>query len=276
MTATHSTTPASTRAATCTVDIKAPADHVWRALTEAREVARWFAPRVTGSGEQGGTLVLDWGNGVEWHMPVLRADPHRLLVVGDAGPIGHERQQTGADTGAVRIEYALQAVAGGVTRLTVTHSGFGTGPGWDEMYDGVNSGWFYELRSLRHYVERFFGRDRRIVSIATPISATREAVWERVMGALGVAPGDVRIGATIGALVRSETPEAMEIFQARPARELAAIVPSMGDAMVRFAVEKCTGQDRMLWVWLSSHAGSASEAEAFERVWRSRTASISG
>ena len=51
------------------------------------------------------------------------------------------------------VDYYLEARGGG-TYLRLVHSGFGPQSEWDEEYDGVRRGWQYELRSLRHYLER--------------------------------------------------------------------------------------------------------------------------
>ena len=272
----HPAAEAPSRTVISAVDIAAPASTIWKALTQPREIGRWFAPEVSGSGEVGGTIRLDWGGGTTWDMPVRHAEAPTLLVLGDAGPIGHEHRATGADSGAVRIEYRLQPAGAGITRVTVTHSGFGAGSDWDEMYDGVTTGWFYELRSLKHYAEHFFGRDRRVVTVRAPIGDSRETVWKRLLDALAIRPSEIREGATINAVLRDAGPEPVRIFQARPDRIISGFAPNLGDAMVRFGVERCGGSELELWVWLSAHDAAPADVGAFERRWRAGAAAIAG
>ena len=58
------------------------------------------------------------------------------------------------------MEFTLETVQG-KTRLRLVHSGFGHGAAWDAEVDGISEGWQAELRSLRHYLRRHRGRDRR-------------------------------------------------------------------------------------------------------------------
>ena len=48
------------------VVIDAPVEEVWKALTEASALSRWFAPKMSVAPGVGGFVLADWGPGLEW------------------------------------------------------------------------------------------------------------------------------------------------------------------------------------------------------------------
>jgi uncharacterized protein YndB with AHSA1/START domain len=61
------------------IEIDAPIEDVWRALTEAREIERWFAPKMNVEPGAGGSMVADWGPGLEWKNAIEVWEPNRPL-----------------------------------------------------------------------------------------------------------------------------------------------------------------------------------------------------
>ena len=58
-------TTKSVRAHETRIEIDAPIEEVWKALTDATEIARWFAPKMSVEPGVGGTVIADWGPGIE-------------------------------------------------------------------------------------------------------------------------------------------------------------------------------------------------------------------
>lgn len=67
-------------------------------------------------------------------------------------------------------------------------SGFPLDASWDEWVEGTVRGWAYELRALKHYLERHEGQDRRALLLRRRVRLPREEVWSRLTGAGGLAP----------------------------------------------------------------------------------------
>lgn len=61
-------------------------------------------------------------------------------------------------------------------------SGFGQGDAWDEMFEGVRCGWAFELRSLRHYLERHRGTNRQTVWVRKDFTGSHAAGWAHLTG----------------------------------------------------------------------------------------------
>jgi uncharacterized protein YndB with AHSA1/START domain len=138
-----------------TVDIAAPPERVFRALTEPQELLAWWSEPASYPAthweldlRRGGKWLSRWKNladGMEFELggEVLECQPPYRLVVSwwdDRYP-GLER---------TTVEYDVERLPGGGSRLRVTHSGFeGARPDFDD-YSG---GWSTVTAKLRAHVE---------------------------------------------------------------------------------------------------------------------------
>ncbi|MEZ5355499.1 MAG: SRPBCC domain-containing protein [Bryobacteraceae bacterium] len=92
---------------TISVDIAAPIERVWKAVTDEKEIPRWFAPVARVKPGLGGSIFLSWGPGMEGEAPIVAwAAPHRFAW----------REET------TTVEFVLES-ASATTRLSVTQSG---------------------------------------------------------------------------------------------------------------------------------------------------------
>ena len=87
------------------------------------------------------------------------------------------------------MEFTLETHEG-KTRLRLVHSGFGHGGAWDAEIEGISEGWQAELRSLRHYLRRHRGRDRKAGRALVATTLPRETAWAPLLGpaATGLTP----------------------------------------------------------------------------------------
>ena len=125
---------------TRSIDLPAPVERVWRAVSDAGEIAHWFPNQsATLDLRPGGTGLFTW----EGHGPfpiVVEAldEPHYL-----AWSWGHESTQSATTL----VEWRLEETANG-TRLTVTESGIRTPKHFAENSEG----WDEELGQLVAYL----------------------------------------------------------------------------------------------------------------------------
>jgi uncharacterized protein YndB with AHSA1/START domain len=126
--------------------IGAPRERVWRALTEADELLRWFPDR---SAEvdlrPGGTFRLEWESNDGDTGVFEEIDPPSRLVF--------RWWQEGSEH-RLRVEITLEEVEGG-TRLVLVERGFGAfaEERRAEVWGGNDTGWTNELEELRAYLE---------------------------------------------------------------------------------------------------------------------------
>jgi uncharacterized protein YndB with AHSA1/START domain len=234
------------------VRVEAPVEVVWRAISEAEELKRWFPldARVTrGEGEGAGRIWLSFGPGVEGEAPLHAFEAPRHLGWTE-GPAGSRQ---------ITVDFHLEPAEGG-TVVRLVQSGFGPGADWDDYYEVVSGGWSYFLLNLRHYLERHPGRPRTFVWRRHPVSGTRVDVWERLFAAEG-------IGAPLAVLASSG--EAVElrlgglhlpgsVLLSRPPMHFAAVLPELDDGLILVELEG-SGEAWHLGVWISLY-GAAREA----------------
>lgn len=247
------------------LEIGAPVERVWRALTEAQELERWFSPRARSTPGEGGLITLRWED-VDWEMPVLVWEPPRRLVLGDCGAGGSAKMGgKSLDSSPLRIEYELEG-HGGTTTLRMVHSGFGLGAEWDDAYDGVSCGWSYELRSLRHALERHPGQPRRVAFASRPVGDRADAARAALLSILGIDRAlreDERIAVRMpdGAEMHGR------IVLCEGSCIAAMTLEELNDALFRVEVHRCGAPGATVWVWLSAYGVDAAHVEAFGAMW---------
>ncbi|HEX9892964.1 MAG TPA: SRPBCC domain-containing protein, partial [Gemmatimonadales bacterium] len=152
-----------------TLDV--PAEAVWKALTDAAELTRWFPLEARVRPGSGGAIWMKWEGVYEAESPIEAWEPGRHLRT--VFPL-HEPVRLSTD-------YYLESDKGR-TVLRVVTSGFGEGTDWDEWFAGVNTGWDFELRSLKHYLERHQGTDRVALSVRASYRSSTADAWNRLAG----------------------------------------------------------------------------------------------
>ena len=168
-----------------TVRIRADVATVWRALTDAEEITRWFAPDARVTPGTGGKIWLSWGAGAgEGESTIEIWDPGkrlRTLEPPREALAAAEGQAAAAPRGPIAVDYFLEG-HGGETVLRLVHSGFGSGADWDDEFHSTNHGWDIFLGNLKHYLERRPGLPCVQAFVALPCAVAPETAWQRLLG----------------------------------------------------------------------------------------------
>src|SRR5215471_11951224 len=175
------------------IEIDAPIEAVWKAITDAEELTRWFSDHAKVTPGVGGTCWVAWGEGepqaygkrIEVWEP-----PHQLTL----GPLGPEEGNTGPSPEAqtalappIIDEYTLET-RGGRTLLRFVSSGIPAAAEWDGFYDSTNYGWKLFFRTLRHYLEQHPGEPRNaLITLQCPIAIDTAEAWKKFIGPEGLA-----------------------------------------------------------------------------------------
>ncbi|HEX6308994.1 MAG TPA: SRPBCC domain-containing protein [Longimicrobiales bacterium] len=235
---------AATRSAEGEITVDATPERVWHALTDARELERWFPLDARVEPGEGGSIYMSWRNEFAGEMKILVWDPpHHLRTEWSFGEGGQHAQVT---------DYVVEA-RGGKTIVRVVTSGFPLDASWDGWVEGTKRGWAYELHSLKHYLERHDGEDRSVIYIRRRVPLAREEIWSRLRG---------------GALGRWLS--AGDPFDDRSESQYAAIASDPQDAMFRVSIEPPgPGADQPeVVLFLSAWGEQRDRAIDLEREWQ--------
>lgn len=252
----------SGRQVTMVLDLEAALEDAWRALTDARELTRWFPLTAEVDGRPGGTMVWDWGEKFHW---VTRIDawepPHRLRLVQDVerphDVDGNPLTDGSIPAAAMAMEFSLETYRG-KTRLRLVHSGFGAGAAWDDELEGVRNGWAFELRGLGHYLARHRGKDRYVGWGNASSRASHATMWQGLLG-----PGGYEIEAAalaVGEPFAVRTPDGTRLTGVvrfhQPEREFVGTAQELDDGVFRLATWSGAGAVGVnVWVatWSPPH-----------------------
>ncbi|HEY4189569.1 MAG TPA: SRPBCC family protein [Candidatus Limnocylindrales bacterium] len=184
-------TPATLAAIERQLDFRASRDRLWRALTEDDELAEWFGQRAHLDLRPGGDGWMEFDGYGRVPIRIEAIDPLRRLAWrwGDPG--------VGLDEGhATLVEFELESLADGGTRLRVRETGFRReAERWDH-----SEGWLSELAELATHVadEPWQAGIRRTEVFTSSVDRVWAALGEPAGLAAwwsGVDPVDVRPGA---------------------------------------------------------------------------------
>lgn len=238
-----------TRVAPGEIEIDAPVERVWRALTEARELERWFPLEAEVEPGPEGRIWMSWGNELGAWSPVeVWEAPRHLRVVWASS--GDEPVQI--------TDYHLEG-EDGRTRLRVVTSGFPADASWDDMVEGTRLGWVFELHQLRHYLERHDGEDRKAAYLRRRVDLSRQEAWDRL-----VAPGSGL--ETLAGRVLDRTPP----------WQLALVSREPPDSLIRLTVDPSHDEPeaRDVSVWVGAWGEAAVLVDEVGEVWRRRLGRI--
>jgi len=197
-----------TRTLELTVDIDAPIEAAWKALTEGPGLANWFAPEgvVTKPGT-GGEVTVKWSEAMAFTVKVDAWEPGKhVRWLDESGFMGPGT--------AIASDYYL-STEGGKTRVRVVQSGFGESEGWDAFFEGTEIGWTYFLYNLRVYLEKHLGRVRRMIAERIEVTVPRAVFWRHILSAAG--------GLMVGSAVAVKAGDWVELKLADPKTVRAAV-----------------------------------------------------
>ena len=132
-----------------TVELSAPPEKVWAALTTAEGLAAWFGNEAGIDLRPGGSAWMKWANGYSVEMRVERVEEPTVF-----GFTWQIEELPDDDPRRTYVEFTLEP-AGAGTRLTVVETGFAQLPedAYRKTYDGHTEGWARELGELAGHLD---------------------------------------------------------------------------------------------------------------------------
>jgi uncharacterized protein YndB with AHSA1/START domain len=231
------------------IEIDAPIEDVWKAITEAEEITRWFSEEARVTPGVGGSYWVSWGEGQSGDSRIEVWEPGRRLRVRNLPweakeGLSSQYNEDAASATAIIQEYTLET-RGGKTILRVVDSGMPDSPEWDGMYDGKTRGWEMFFYALRHYLQKHRGEPRRNIVEMRPISVALIQAWEKITGPEGLAAGGSFEGAVAGTRysVTTSLGDALqgEVLINLPPKTLSITIENLNDALMSATFEEMGG-----------------------------------
>jgi uncharacterized protein YndB with AHSA1/START domain len=252
------------------IEIAAPPATVWKALTDARELVRWFPLDARVKPGEGGSIWLSWG-GTHMEESVIETwEPNLHLRTREVVPFGAYIQPEEARNLSPRnLDFSLTP-GNGTTTLHFEYSGFGVGPSWDYLYDPINVAFEFQLNSLKFYLEHHPGQKRSVSWARTVFHIPPEEAWSRLAGPEGF----LREGSLDGLQkgdrysVRAANGDSFGgvVLTYHSGRQFGGTVENLNNALLRLSVGVCTGNAGAS-VWLATFGDKHPDANLFEHRW---------
>ena len=141
-----------------TIELKAAAPRVWRALTDHHEFGTWFRVRLDGPFVPGrisrGHITYPGYEHLRWEAVVQKMEPERLFSF-TWYPYAIDPNQDYSSEPPTLVEFTLQSIPTG-TLLRVVESGFDKLPSQRrlEAFRMNNSGWSEQIRNIAAHIEQ--------------------------------------------------------------------------------------------------------------------------
>lgn len=258
--------PANTRSHEHEIEIDAPIEAVWKAITEAEQITNWFAEAARVTPGEGGSYWISWGEGQEGESRIDGWDPPRMIRTSHIPSQGSSPTQL--DTPII-VEYILES-RGNRTVVRLVHSGIPMTPEWDGFYDGTNRGWAMFFQGLRHYLEKCAGLTRKTIMIMQPVKIGLEEAWNKLTGAEGLAAKGTLQGLVTGSRYSVTTSNGDdlqgEVILNIPPKTITLTIESLDNALLSATFEEMGGAT-YFYMTLATYGWTPDKNEALRTRW---------
>jgi len=252
-----------TRQQTHEIVIDAPIESVWKAITDAEELTRWFVEEASVTPGVGGAFVISWGGDEKGQSRIDEWEPNRKLRV-TLMPFEMGAAKYDGTTPMVD-EYTIER-RDGKTVLRLVSSGIPDTPEWDSFYNGTNTGWKSFLRAMRHYLEHHCGKPRATIKIVGKVDGSLEETWSRLTGPGGFGFEPVA-GQPFSTRIGLGEPISGRVTHANPPGGLELSISELDEAYLAHTMSR-GGGGQYVYTVLSLYGKSPAQIEAIRSTWQ--------
>lgn len=138
------------------IDIKATPEEVFRAISDPEQIVKWFAPYARVEPRVGGKYEISWDPEMKGDGTITVWDPPKHFAQYTERSVAYNCEGKPVETGVtqkIAIDYYIESIGDGMTRLRLVQSGFGPEAAWDDEYEATKSGWAEFMQQLKKILE---------------------------------------------------------------------------------------------------------------------------
>jgi uncharacterized protein YndB with AHSA1/START domain len=138
------------------IDIQATPEEVYRAVTDPTQIVKWFAPYARVEPRVGGAYEISWAPDMKGGGTITVWDPPHQFSQYSERSVAYNCEGKPVETGVpqkIAIDYFIEALGNGITRLRLVQSGFGPEAAWDDEFESTRTGWADFLQKLKEILE---------------------------------------------------------------------------------------------------------------------------
>jgi len=257
------------------IEIDAPIDLVWKAITEPDQIIRWLCEEASVTPSKGGHFWVSWGEGQAGDSVIEAWEPGKQLRIRLLGQ-GGQGDETAKQSPQYN-EYLLES-RGNKTVLRLIHSGISAAPDWDGYYDGLDRGWQIFLLALRHYLENHAGVARDNIVVMRPLATELSEAWRKLTGPEGLGLPEPLTGPE--SLAEANSAQTLPTYKAKsaqgdsfggsvcllmPPKTLLITIESLNNAMLTATFEEMGGTTFFYMSLATFGLGAEKSGEVRER-----------
>ena len=237
------------------IELNASVDEVWKALTDPKELVRWFPLEARVTPGKGGKIFVSWGPNCEGEAEIVAWEPGKKFAYKEPMAL---------------VEWTLEA-RGGKTILRLVQSAFLGNEDWEnEWYDSTSYGWGFMLAGLKWALERHRGEERRVAWPRQKTALSRQDAYAQLLQTgnfFAQNPSAVlREGREYSLKTFSGDTFSGHVEFVRPLRGFCVTVHELNDALLWFTIEGTPGAIEVQ-AWLSSFGVAQTEIDRFQATW---------
>ncbi|MGB9463727.1 MAG: SRPBCC domain-containing protein [Candidatus Acidiferrum sp.] len=244
------------------IEIAVPIEEVWRALTDGKELTRWFPLEARVTPGPDGKIFVSWGPDCEGEAEIVAWEPPKKFAWKD--PMG-------------LVEWTLES-RGGKTIVRLLQSGFLGNADWEnEWFDSTSYGWGFMLLSLQVALERHRGIARQVAWPRLKVTHSRDEAYRKLLSTGGVFTQDanaaLKPGESYSLTTTTGESYSGRVEFVRDQRGFCLTIRELNDALLWFTIEGSPGKIEVQ-AWFSAFALDPSQVESFGKKWQQRLQEI--
>jgi uncharacterized protein YndB with AHSA1/START domain len=244
-----------------TIEVDGTPEQVWNALTDPKELVKWFPLEARVTPGVGGKFFVSWGPDCEGEAEIIAWEPGKRIAWKE--PLA-------------TVEFTIEA-RGRKTLVRMVQSGFFSGEAWEnEWFESTDYGWGFILLSLQWSLERHPGVDRQVRWPRQKVSLTREETYARLLRAGSLFAGDLttfKPGDSFALKTTTGENWTGQLEFIKPLRGFCLSIRELNDALLWVTIEG-SPESIEAQIWLAAFGLDENKLNNFQQQWSQRLSQI--